>query len=1078
MNSRPSRRSDLRLTREVFVLKSGETFLAWEINLENLKVQRTSEPCTFHQKDGLVRKGRAFFICGVRPEKSTLGKGRILPRSLNQNPESVVSGWLSHLSIVITKPLEEARSHLDTVMPGNSFSLMPALACWALLAILSDVVASSVAAAPLPIGAPSPANSTNYTGEDALLFIDTQETGPIQLQWRLNGTNIPGANAIFLPLYNLSLNDAGLYDVIITNLSLVQTSGVAKLTIIGAAPTVSFPNFAGPSVLDAPFTLSVNAIGSKAITFQWYLNGGSIPGETNAQLVSKNFSGDYYVVLSNAFGTATSDVYRSYAVHQAPGEPFPPWCYYHEHTSRTAHAGDMLAMSEHFTGSEPLLLQWQVNGTNIPAATNSILLLPNLRPADSGDYRVTAANRYGTNALNLQLTVNPRRGLDHWTWSNPLPQGNDLDHIVYHHGRYVAGGEWGSLITSTNALNWSGTTLGSNFKIKALAAGNNIFAALVEVTDGDSTLVLRSTDGATWVPQNTAPLSSATSLSFTDGRFLLFGGSLVRPNNCDPELMLAASSSDGVHWDVRPVAGTSFFPRQVAYSNGTYVAVTDGDWTNPPNVFRSSDAVHWAPAPAYLSGLYGAGGISFLNGSFVLRSSTGLFSSTDGMHWSPRLNYSVGTSLAFGNGQYVMISYTNLYTSSDLSTWTPHNAGITKNLHDVLFDGRQFVVCGNDGVILTSTNGANWTDQRKNETKDLYAIIYTNGQFTAAGDKGAIMVSTDGVTWITSKSGTTRNLHGLVYGAGLYVAVGAKGAVFTSPDSQLWSTRLTPTTNNLKRVAYGSGKFVAVGEMNTILSSTDGLTWSAAPSPLPVDAEIAGVTSSAGLFVAVGGYYHDVLRFGDFGAYYDNTVASAIVVSSDGVHWTSAGPDAGVHLRGVGFAERTFFTVGNDGIYLTSTNGLNWVQSYSPGYGANLRQVTFGSGRWVAVGNKGTIVSGPATELREIHPGVALQNLHDIAYGQNKFVAVGNEGTIVQSGAALPFLSQPHFQDHAFSFTFSGGLEPSYLLQASDDFKRWETMTKVVNDGTPQSHSFLTNTPHRFYRAIGPSPESGPEPPQ
>lgn len=47
------------------------------------------------------------------------------------------------------------------------------------------------------------------------------------------------------------------------------------------------------------------------------------------------------------------------------------------------------------TGSEPLAYQWRKDGTDLARATNSVLVISPLAPADAGSYRVSVSNRFG-----------------------------------------------------------------------------------------------------------------------------------------------------------------------------------------------------------------------------------------------------------------------------------------------------------------------------------------------------------------------------------------------------------------------------------------------------------------------------------------------------------------------------------------------------------------------------------------------------------------------------------------------------------------------------------------------------------
>src|SRR2546426_1054068 len=52
--------------------------------------------------------------------------------------------------------------------------------------------------------------------------------------------------------------------------------------------------------------------------------------------------------------------------------------------------------------------------------------------------------------------------LDTWLWRNPLPTGNYVNGIAYGNGQFVAVGNLGTILTSTDGTNWvlreSGTT--------------------------------------------------------------------------------------------------------------------------------------------------------------------------------------------------------------------------------------------------------------------------------------------------------------------------------------------------------------------------------------------------------------------------------------------------------------------------------------------------------------------------------------------------------------------------------------------------------------------------------------------
>lgn len=75
--------------------------------------------------------------------------------------------------------------------------------------------------------------------------------------------------------------------------------------------------------------------------------------------------------------------------------------------SRTAPEGTSVEFFADAIGASPLGFQWTFNGTNVIAgATNSVLALTSVTPADSGDYSVTVSNEFGVAvSTNAVLTV-------------------------------------------------------------------------------------------------------------------------------------------------------------------------------------------------------------------------------------------------------------------------------------------------------------------------------------------------------------------------------------------------------------------------------------------------------------------------------------------------------------------------------------------------------------------------------------------------------------------------------------------------------------------------------------------------
>ncbi|HEY0548035.1 MAG TPA: immunoglobulin domain-containing protein [Verrucomicrobiae bacterium] len=874
------------------------------------------------------------------------------------------------------------------------------------------------------------------SGDDFYFPAPVQSSVPLTYQWRRFGTNIPGANGAFLSLFDMQPSDAGSYDLVAMNSYGARTSTVGIVIVLSRAPVVSPPNIPTPAFAGYALTIYGNARGSAPLEFQWLFNNTPIPGATNLHLVLSNLavsdSGDYSLLVGNDFGPSTSAISSLIVRTQAA-------FYSVAGTAHQAFVGETLRLGTSISGGPRPRLQWQFNGTNISGATNISLLLTNLSIEQSGVYFVNASNQFGATAVGFSVGVKPRRALDQWAWRNSRPQANDLKHIASGNNRTVAVGEGGTLVTSTNGIDWTTIALGNRYSFSRVTFGNGLFAALAE---SDEVVIFTSPDGVSWTARD-LPLGYAGSLDFVNGEFLMTGQSLNTP-------LLLARSSDCLTWRIEPMAGPAGFPVSIAHGNGFYVVITANE------LFFSQDSHVWTrrSIPSHFNRL------TFANGLFLVSSRLGeIWTSSDARHWSARnpgiywANAGSGdvNSLAYGLGQFTAVGDDGVIVRSlDATTWQLLNSTTSKNLRDVVFDGTKFIACGLYGALLTSQNGITWTDRRGGKTKDLYGIIYTNHQFVAVGYEGTILTSPDGAGWTTRNSPNSRDLHAVTYGGGQYVAVGRTGTVLTSSNAVNWTSRATPTTNYLQRAVWGNGRFVAVGENATILSSTNAINWQLHPVNLPAGTQMEGVAYGKGVFVIVGGYFNA-------------SAHSIMLVSSNGMNWSNVSYDLGKIVRGVTFAFNNFLAVGNDGAVIFSGNGLVWsFPSAVPPF-KNLRHATGAAGRVVAIGNDGTILSYNLYNWEQ-HGSIVAHNLHDVAYGAGKFVAVGNAGTIVQSDDVLPVFSAPSISGGALRFHLRGGMETEYNVQSSENLLSWENEDVFTNDGTSMSFTISTNGPHRFFR--------------
>src|SRR5690554_968910 len=99
-----------------------------------------------------------------------------------------------------------------------------------------------------------------------------------------------------------------------------------------------------------------------------------------------------------------------------------------------------------------------------------------------------------------------------WLWRNPLPQGNALRAVTYAQGLFVAVGQFGTIMTSRDGINWTIQNSGTTNYLSGVGFGNGLYVAV-----GMEGTILTSPDGVTWSPQESGTTAWLDDVAFGNG---------------------------------------------------------------------------------------------------------------------------------------------------------------------------------------------------------------------------------------------------------------------------------------------------------------------------------------------------------------------------------------------------------------------------------------------------------------------------------------------------------------------------------------------------------------------------------
>ncbi len=453
-------------------------------------------------------------------------------------------------------------------------------------------------------------------------------------------------------------------------------------------------------------------------------------------------------------------------------------------------------------------------------------------------------------------------------------------------------------------------------------------------------------------------------------------------------------------------------------------------------------------------------GVTYGNGLYVAAANGGrVLTSPDGISWT-QVNTGLGRVLrgvAFGGGTFVAVGDLGAVgTSADGVTWTPRGLppGGEVRLNGVTFTGSQFVVVAQDRVfpvntgasVYTSPDGVSWTLRSVPTNQALLAVTSGSGTLLAVGNPDfaspvpePVLTSTDGINWtrraVEDLRGVGTGLGTVTSGPAGFVAAGFRGNVFSSADGSVWTNRTLPESRSLFGVAWDGTRYCAVGDRGVVSRSTDGVTWT--PASGAPDHEVhprwSAIAHANGQFVAVG-------------------LSSSVMTSTDCDTWTVQHPDvppplglAASNLVDVTFGEGRFVAVGEsyptgvsiDGIeplILTSTNGVDWnpaTPAVPAGFRRGFESVEYGNGRFVAFAEDRDSIEVFLTTSEDgtnwtLRPNPFFdralpEDVNKMAFGEGRFVVVADRIRHSEDGITWSLAMDYPENDYFLNVAYGGG---------------------------------------------------------
>jgi hypothetical protein len=254
------------------------------------------------------------------------------------------------------------------------------------------------------------------------------------------------------------------------------------------------------------------------------------------------------------------------------------------------------------------------------------------------------------------------------TWSSTPYTITNASNLIYGNGVWVyfsPGASSSTIYSSSDLENWTVAGI-INFQVRSLAYNSGTYVAV-----GNLGNIVTSTDLSLWTTRTSGTTLNLLKVLYDGAKWLVAGSP-------DETTNVFLTSTDTITWTAAS-GGTSLWYIHDIATNGASNYVVVG-YLNPNVSYSTNGGTTWTNTSTALPGAgtnaYSSGRVAYGNGLFVLVNGTNILSSPTGQTWTARTN-PTGDSLSgvvFANGLFFVSSNSNNVnaglSSTDGITWT------------------------------------------------------------------------------------------------------------------------------------------------------------------------------------------------------------------------------------------------------------------------------------------------------------------------------------------------------------------------------------------------------------------------